>query len=60
MKTQAETNPDLHQESHEMLMRLLKVAELLNKGNHDQQATNRFVDQTSPQNIFVEKERQKP
>ncbi|MBL8164160.1 MAG: hypothetical protein L6Q98_16895 [Anaerolineae bacterium] len=60
MKTQAETNPAFHQESHEMLMRLLKVAELLNKGNRDQQATNRFVDQTSSQNTFVEKERQKP
>ena len=60
MKTQAETNPAFHQEYHEMLMRLLKVAELLNKGNRDQQATNRFVDQTSSQNTFVEKERQKP
>ncbi len=46
--------------THEMLIRLLKVAELLNKGNRDQQATNRFVDQTSSQNTFVEKERQKP
>jgi hypothetical protein len=47
--------------THEMLMRLLKVAELLNKGNHDQQAANEFADQISPpDHIFVEKERKKP
>lgn len=46
--------------THEMLIRLLKVAELLNKGNHDQQAANRFTDLTSSEDIFVEKERQKP
>jgi len=32
MKPQSEINPALHQVSHEMLLRLLKVAELLNKG----------------------------
>lgn len=46
--------------THEMLMRLLMVAELLNKGNHDQQSANRFTDLTSSEDIFVEKERQKP
>ena len=60
MKTQSETNPALHQESHEMLMRLLKVAELLNKGNRDQQTTDMFGDQKPSESIFVEKECQKP
>lgn len=60
MKTQSEANPSLHQESHEMLMRLLKVAELLNKGNRDQQRTDLFGGQESPEQIVVEKERQKP
>mgnify|MGYP000923889073 CR=1 FL=1 len=46
--------------THEMLMRLLKVAELLNKGNHDQQAANGFADQTSSEHHFGEKERKKP
>jgi hypothetical protein len=60
MKPQPETNPALHQESHEMLMRLLKVAELLNKGIYDQQQPDRFTDQKSSDRFFVEKERQKP
>lgn len=60
MKSQPETNPALHQESHEMLMRLLKVAELLNKGIYDQQQPDRFTDQKSSDRFFVEKERQKP
>jgi hypothetical protein len=47
-------------ETHEMVMRLLKVAELLNKGNRDQQAANVFADQTSSEHIFIEKERKKP
>lgn len=41
-------------------MRLLKVAELLNKGNRDQQVANGFADQTSSEHIIVEKERKKP
>ncbi len=60
MKPQPETNPALHQESHEMLMRLLKVAELLNKGIYDQQQPDRFTDQKPSDRFFVEKERQKP
>lgn len=60
MKTQPESNPALHQESHEMLMRLLKVAELLNKGNFEQQTTNLFGGRQSSERIFVKKERQKP
>lgn len=59
MKPQPETNPALQQESHEMLMRLLKVAELLNKGIYDQQP-DRFTDQKPSDRFFVEKERQKP
>lgn len=60
MKAQPEINPASHQEYHEMLVRLLKVAELLNKGNSVQQHPDRFGDQKSPDRIFVEKEHQKP
>jgi len=60
MKTQPETNPALRQESHEMLMRLLKVAELLNKGTHDHQQPDKFANQQPFDRIVVEKERQKP
>jgi hypothetical protein len=60
MNPQPETNPALHQESHEMLMRLLKVAELLNKGIYDHQQPDRFTDQKPSDRFFAEKERQKP
>jgi hypothetical protein len=60
MKTQLETNPASHQESQEMLMRLLKVAELLNKGNSVQQHPDRSADQKPSDRIFVEKKPQKP
>jgi|GEM_PF-2906442 len=60
MKTQPEINPALHQESHEMLIRLLKVAELLNKGTHDQQQRDGLGDQKLAVPVFAEKERQKP
>jgi hypothetical protein len=60
MKTQSETNPAVKQESHEMLMRLFKVAELLNKGNRDQQAKDMFAGQKSSEHIFAEKECQRP
>jgi len=60
MKTQPEINPASHQQSQEMLMRLLKIAELLNKGNHDHQQPDRFANQKPSDHIFVEKERQKP
>jgi hypothetical protein len=55
MKPQPETSPVLHQELHEMLMRLLKVAELLNRGQHDQQAANIFAGQKSSERISVKK-----
>ena len=46
MKTQPEMNPTLHQVSHEMLLRLLKVAELLNKGTQQSERPVMMVDKT--------------
>ncbi len=60
MKMQTNSNPALDQKSHEMLMRLLKVAELLNKGNRAQQHHSGCADQKPSAPIFIEKECKKP
>jgi hypothetical protein len=60
MKTQPTIHPIVQRDSYEMLMRLLKVAELLNKGACDQPRPNANTDQKLRTSTFVEKERQKP
>lgn len=60
MKTQPEINPALHQVSHEMLLRLLKVAELLNKGAHKSERPVTIADKTGSTSPFAENERKKP
>ena len=60
MKTQPEMNPTLHQVSHEMLLCLLKVAELLNKGTQQSERPVMMVDKTGSTSFFVENERKKP
>ena len=60
MKTQPEMNPALHQVSDEMLLRLLKVAELLNKGTHQSERPVTMADKTGSTSSFAENERKKP
>ena len=60
MKTQPEMNPALHQVSHEMLIRLLKVAELLNKSTHQSERPVTMADKTGATFSFTENERKKP
>ena len=56
MKPQPEINPTLHQVSHEMLLRLLKVAELLNKGALKSERHGIAVDESGSISPFKENE----
>ncbi len=60
MKTQPEMTPTLHQVSHEMLLRLLKIAELLNRGALTSQQPVITVDKSVSSSLFMENERKKP
>jgi hypothetical protein len=60
MKTQPEMNPALHQVSHEMLLRLLKVAELLNKGALKSERPVIIMDKSGSTSPFAENKRKKP
>jgi hypothetical protein len=56
MKPQSGTNPTLHQGSHEMLLRLLKVAEVLNKGALKSERHGIAVDKLGSTSTFEENE----